>query len=282
MIFAATAIYLVLGVFSYLAWQISGNSEWVDQFFRVPGSLLAVSLSLVQLVFAVRVRRHFSPGDSLYVAWQLISLSAACDVLSAFAVQIFSAGSLWNPLAHFPAWSPTWSTGIRQTGLILGGPLRFALLAAGLLCALRMYRQSGFFARFRPVDWVLVAAVACFVVREAVDLCIALRRGKKPGWAEMALWPVDPLLCLLLAEAILLYRSARRMGSGWVGRCWIAFSVGIVLVILGDISIWASAYGYLTYPWSNIEWYLWLPAGAAFAMAPVYQMEVIERATGPL
>ena len=278
MIFVGTVAYLVIGLFSYVAWQITGNPAWVDQFFRVPGSLLAVCLSLVQLVFAVRVRSQFSRGESLYLAWQLISLSAACDVLSVLTVQVFSATSPWNPLAHFAAWSENWARSIRQVGLFAGGPLRFTLLAAGLLFALRMYRQSGFLGRFTPVDWLLLAVAACYLLSEAADVGIALQHGKKPGWGEIAGWPVDPLLCLLLAEAILLYRSARRMGSGWVGRCWIAFSVGIVLVILGDVSIWANAYGYLPYPWSNIEWYLWLPAGAAFAMAPVYQMEVIQRA----
>jgi len=64
-----------------------------------------------------------------------------------------------------------------------------------------------------------------------------------------------------------------------VNRCWIAFSMGIALVVLGDICIWANAYGYLRNSWSYIEWYVWLPAGAAFALAPVYQMEVIQKAS---
>ena len=269
LILAVTAAYLAVGLGTYAAWQISGNAAWIDDFFRVPGSLLMVSLSLVQVVFAWRVRGQFSRGEPLYAAWQLIALSAACDFVATLAIQIFSnLGS--NSRSQL----------VRQCGLTVGGPVRFALLAAGLLFALQVYRRSGFLGRLAAVDWVLLAGAVLYVMREFWDLWIALQHGKKPDWAEIANWPVDPLLCLLLAEAMLLHRSARRMGPGWVGRCWRAFSAGIVLVVLGNVSIWAAAYGYLPYPWSNIGWYVWLPASAAFAIAPVYQMEVIQKAGG--
>ena len=279
LIFLATSAYLLIGLLTYVAWQVSGNPRWIDDFFRVPGSLLTVCFTVVQFTYAVRLRGHFSIDEPLYRAWQLISYSAACDFVSTVAIQILSANSVWNPLTHLSSWSKSWETGIRQFGLTVGGPLRFTLLAAGLLFALRIYHRSGFLGRLVTVDWLLLLLVALYVIKEFWDLWNALQHGKQPGWAEMANWPVDPLLCVLLAEAMLLYRSTRRMGPGWVGRCWVAFSVGIGLVALGDICIWANAYGYLPYPWSNIGWYLWLPAGAAFALAPVYQWEVIEKAS---
>lgn len=262
LILLATAAYLAAGLFTYVAWQITGNQAWIDFFFRWPGALISVGLSAVELLFALRVCRQFAPGEPLLAAWRLIALSAGCDLVSSVAVQLLSP--------HWP-----W---LRDYGLAVGGPLRFALLAAGLYFALQVYRQSGFLARLAAVDWIVLMVVAVYIVREGRDLGVAFHHGKHLKWAEAINWPVDPLLCLLLAEAMLLYRSARRMGWGWVTRCWVAFSAGIVLVILGDISIWAFNYGFLPYPWSNITWYLWLPAGAAFALAPVYQMEVIQRA----
>lgn len=279
LILLATAVYLVIGLLTYVAWQVSGNQAWIDEFFRVPGSLLTVSLSLIQLTYAIRVCGQFSFGEPLYLAWQLISASAACDLVGSLTVQVFSANSPWNPLAHLAGWSKEWATNIHQVGLTAGGTLRFALLAAGLFYALRIYRQSGFLGRLIVTDWAVLAGVGLYVIKEFWDVAVALQHGKQPGWAEVSLWPVDPLLCLLLAQAILLYRSTQRMGPGWVGRCWLAFSAGIALIVLGDLTIWAAAYGYLPYPWSNIQWYLWLPASAAFAMAPVYQMEVIQKAS---
>jgi hypothetical protein len=68
------------------------------------------------------------------------------------------------------------------------------------------------------------------------------------------------------------------MGEGWIGRCWRAVCVGIFLMCFGVIALWATAWGYLPWPWSSLIWYLWLPAGAAFALAPAYQLEAIQRA----
>ena len=118
-------------------------------------------------------------------------------------------------------------------------------------------------------------------VRNAVDIVVAMNAGKPFRWLEAARWPTDPLLALLLGEALLLYRSAGRMGSGLIGRCWKAFSLGAFLIAAGDVGGWAERSGYLPYPWSSIIWYVWLPATACFALAPAYQLEAIHAATEP-
>ena len=48
-------------------------------------------------------------------------------------------------------------------------------------------------------------------------------------------------------------------------------SIGVFLTAIGDAGIWAAAYGYLPYPWSAAVWFVWLPAAAAFALAPAYR-----------
>src|SRR5581483_861355 len=62
--------------------------------------------------------------------------------------------------------------------------------------------------------------------------------------------------------------------------CWFLrrFSFCVFLTALGNIGIWATNYGYLPWPWSALIWYLWLPAAAAFARAPAFQLEVIRNA----
>lgn len=270
--------YLAAGLFACAAWRITGNDAWIVEFFRLPGALLLVWLAGVELLFSVRVCRQLSPGESLRAAWRLIAASAAFDFCGALAVQVFGVHSEINPLPRLPGWSNSATAAIRQFGLFLGGSCRFVLLAGGLLLALRLYRKSGFLGRFRPVDVVLLAVSGGYVVWEAADVLTALHHGKQPSLGEVLGWPVDPLLWLLLGEAMLLYRSVQVTGQGWVGRCWSAFSVGIGLVVLGDIGIWATAYGYLPWPWSSLGWYVWLPAAGAFALAPSYQLEAIHRA----
>ncbi len=104
---------------------------------------------------------------------------------------------------------------------------------------------------------------------------VAVQHGKRPGIWEVLGWPVDPLLLLLFWQAFLLLRSAQNMPAGRIGLCWKAYSAGIFLTAAGDVGIWATNYGHLAWPWNSIVWYVWLPAAAAFARGPAFQLEVI-------
>jgi hypothetical protein len=273
-----TATYLAAGLVALVAWRITGNVSWVEYYFRVPGAFVLVFLAAASLVLCRRVQREFSPAQPMYRAWRLIVISTVCDLTGALFTQFLSVPMALNPLAHTSWWSPALAAWLRQFGQSAGGSLRFAFLAAGLFQALRVYRKSGFLAGLTVPDWALLAAAGAYIVREATDLIYALRLGKHPAPAEVLGWPTDPLLWILLAESILLYRSVHQMGPGWIGRCWQAFSLGISFIVLGDVAIWATAYGFLPWPWSSIGWYLWLPAAAAFALAPAYQLDAIYRA----
>jgi len=277
-ILVLVSAYLAVGLLALAYWQFTGNITWVEEYFRLPGALALVFLAAAQLLFCVRVRCEYSPAQPMRKAWNLIVISAGCDFAGALFVQILSAQIALNPLSHTALWSASEATSLRAYGQVLGGSLRFAFLAAGLFLSLRAYRKSGFLARLAVIDWVFLAAAGAFVLREASDVIFAMQHGKHPSTAEVLGWPTDPLLWLLLAESLLLHRSVCQMGPGWVGRCWKAFSVGIALIALGDIAIWATAYGYLPWPLSSLGWYIWLPAAAAFAMAPAYQLEAVWRA----
>ena len=278
LILVLTAGYLAVGLTALCAWWVTRDDAWVIEFFRVPGAALLVTLAAIELLLSIRVVREFSPGQLMRTAWKLIALSSVCDLGGALASQIFGTDSQLNVLRFLPGWSPPAAGTIRQFGLLLGGPCRFAFLAAGLFWTLRVYRRSGFLGRLALLDWVALGLVAVYIGSEARDLILALHAGKQPTPSEIMGWPVDPLLWLLLLEALLLYRSVRETGIGWIGRCWRAFSIGIALITLGDIAIWATNYGYLPWPWSGLGWYIWLPAAAAFAMAPAYQLEAVREA----
>jgi hypothetical protein len=267
-----------VGLLAFAGWRFTGNIAWVEEYFRLPGALAMVSLAAAELLFCLQVRGEFSRAQPMRQAWNLIVVSAACDFAGALFTQILSAQIAVNPLWHTAWWSESLAASLRAYGSLIGGSLRFAFLAAGLFQSLRVYRKSGFLARLAVIDFVLLAAIGAFVVREAVDVIFAMQHGRRPSAAEVLSWPTDPLLWLLLAESMLLYRSVWQMGPGWIGRCWKAFSLGVALVALGDIAIWATNYGFLPWPWSSLGWYVWLPAAAAFAIAPAYQLDAVHRA----
>lgn len=279
-ILAVTAGYLAIGLLVFAGWRITGNVAWVEDFFRLPGALLLVWLAAVELLFSLRVLYEFSPGQPLRKAWRLISFSAGFDLAGTVLIQVLAVKSVLNPLSHATWWSDPAAAAIRQVGLVMAGSCRFVLLAAGLFWVVRVYRRSGFLARLQKVDWIVLTLIGAYVVREFRDVVVAIQAGARPSLGVVLGWPVDPLLLVLLGEAMLLNRSVKQMGAGWIGRCWNAFSIGIFLVSFGDVAIWAASWGFLPWPWSALQWYVWIPVAGAFAVAPAYQLEAIYHARG--
>ena len=267
-----TGAYLLVGVLAFTVWRIGGRDAWIEDFFRIPGAFLLVFFSSIGLYFSLRVWRAFDTGEPMRRAWQLITLSAAADLTGTVLVQVFGTRSRLNPLTYtgeVRTLAPHW----RDAGQMIDGTCRFAMLAVGLLVVLMIYRKAGFLGRLRAVDWGLLAIFGAYLVREALDVVVRARSGRSFSGAGVFNLPVDPLLWVLLSQALRLYRSVQRMGFGWIGKCYAAFAAGIALVLLGDVAIWATNWGYLPWPWSALGWYVWVPAAAAFAAAPAFQWE---------
>ena len=276
-----TAAYLTVGVLAFFAWQLSGNDAWVIQFFRVPAAVLMVFLALVEFWLSSAVLRHFSSDDLLRPGWTLIACSAGCQFVGMICSQVMGVNSSLNPLNISSSAGESLVPLMRSIGLLIGGTFRFALLAGGLHFALKAYRQSDLLGRLTRADWVVFGAFGAFILRNVADVVVAVRHGHKPDVWEVFGWPVDPLLLLLLLQALLLFRSTQQMGAGRIGLCWKAFSVGVFLTALGDVGLWAANYNYLPWPWNALIWYVWLPAAAAFARAPAFQLEVLRNARNP-
>jgi hypothetical protein len=278
-ILLVTGAYLLVGVGTFVEWRITGNDSWIEGFFQSPGALLALWLAIVNCAFSYRARNFFASSEPMHTAWTLVCLSAACDVVGVLATQILAATSAMNPLFHMSFWSAGLGDEVRQVGLVLGGVCRFGLLAGGLWYAIEAYRRSGLLAGYRWLDHALLGIMAAYVISEIVEVMTAIRDVRRPTLVQIAGWPVDPLLWFLLAQALLLRRSAKAMGGGWIGRCWKTMSAGVVLVAAGDVMLMATRMGYLPWPYSALEWYIWLPAAAAFALAPAYQIEAVAHAS---
>jgi hypothetical protein len=277
-ILLATAAFLAGGLASQLRWYRTGDSRWTTEYFQTVGALIQVSLAGLAAWFSYRVSWEFSRRDPLLAAWRLIALSALVDFFGQAASHILAVNRAFNPLVHQDWWSPGIGEGFREWGLFLNGPCRFAFLALGLYYAVEVYRKSGFLGKFRGLNWPVIIAMGIYLIVEGAATAAAIWRGKGPGLPEIAHYPTDPLLFVLLIQAMLLYRSAEEMGGGWVGDCWKSIGIGIIFVSMGDMLLLATNYGYLSWPWSSIEWYVWFPAAAAFAIAPTYQLDAIVRA----
>ncbi len=268
-----------LGLAAFAAWGRTGDPSWVGTFFRLPGTLATVGLALLEVWFCLHVVREFGRGDALRPAWMLIVGSAVCNLASALFPEVLRAHP---PLTFAAELHPDLARAVsdwQQLGLTLGGTCRFALLAAGLVAVLRVYGRLGFLKRLRAFDWVLLAIPAAYVLYDAGDLITAGRPGARMDFWLAARWLVDPLLWLLLGLALLLFRSVRGMGRGWVSRCWAWYSAGIFLTSLGDIGLWAANHGWLPRHLLALTWYAWLPAATAFALAPAFQLEAVRHAT---
>ncbi len=270
-----TAAYLAVGVLALGAWGITGNPVWAVEFFQVPAAALMVCLAFTEFWLSSLVIRHFSSDDLLRPGWTLMAGSAGCQLIGMVCSQILGVASRINPLKLTPN-AASLIPLMRNIGLLAGGTFRYAFLAGGMHFALKAYRQSGLKGRMRWIDWVASIAFAVFLLRNVMDVVLAIRAGKNPGMWEMLGWPVDPLLWVLLLQALLLFRSAGQMDNGRIGLCWKAYGAAIVLTALGDVGLWVVNYGYLPWPWSSLTWYLWLPASAAFARAPAFQLEIMQ------
>jgi len=275
------AAYLVVGLAVLAAWLWTRDDHWVVDFFKYPAAFLSTAFALVQLWFSHAAAREFSPDKPMATAWKLISFSAACDVVSAVCIQVLAADSLLNPLARLRWWTEGGGTVIHDFGSIVGGPARYSLLAAGLGYALRAYKRAGLQAKWKHADWIVLGIMGLYLIFEVGQVASALSSGSIPSPMTVIGSPTDPLLWLLLGQGLLLYRSAQLMGGGWIGRCWKAFSIGVFLVAASDIAALATSLGFLHWPWSAVQWYIWLPAAGVFALAPAYQLEAIAYARIP-
>jgi hypothetical protein len=277
---AVTGVYLVAGLAGFAAWQLTGSFRWVGEYFQTSGALLALFLAVTQFWFARRASDGFQPGEPMRLPWICIAASAGFEVVGVVLSQILARKSAINPWLIVGAWSPETGEDLRRVGLMMGGTCRFSILALGLWLALRAYRRTGLLGRLNTINWLALGVMAVYVILEIAEIGGVLRTGNPIPIHVVVGWPVDPFLWLLLAEAMLLYRSSQQMGPGWITRCWTAMAIGVFLVLLGDVAQWAASWNYLPWPWSGLEWYIWPVAGAAFALAPIYQVEAMLRAHG--
>lgn len=279
-VIASSAILLALGAASCLTWWHTGDVRWIRGFFAGPGAIFFIACSILQAWLSLRCWRGFSRGDLLRPAWLLIFAAALAGFAGALLNQIFGSPSALNPLALLP---PASSAPLVHKAAEIGplcGPLQMLLLACGLSYVLKACRRNGILGRLMTLDLALVGLVVVYTGWFFATIVFASEHGGRSVNAEAVIsWASDPLLCVLLFQAILIRRSTANMGFGLISRCWLSFTAAIFLTSLGDISLWAWSRGYLPYPLVVASWFVWFLPSAAYALGPAYQLIAMLSAT---
>lgn len=272
----ALFLILVIGLAAALLWWQTGNPKWVHAFFSYPGALFLVGCSCVQLWLSIQCRQNFSEGDLLRPAWLLIALSAAAQLAGGIFTQILATESHLNPLLLLPV--AVKGPAIQAMGAYgpLFSPLYMLFLVFGLFYVLKACRENGILRGFRAIDILLLGIVAAYTIDFFATVVFAPHKGTPIASPHRILsWTSDPLLCILLSQAILIRRSVANMGWGLIARCWLCFTIAIFATSVGDIGLWAWSRGYLPEALQAASWYVWFVASAAYVLGPCYQLQAI-------
>jgi membrane protein implicated in regulation of membrane protease activity len=70
------------------------------------------------------------------------------------------------------------------------------------------------------------------------------------------------------------------MGRGLIAKCWRAFAIGIFVIGFGEAALWALGRYFPGWLVATLDWYVWFPAAAVFALAPAHCVAAVRRATG--
>jgi len=276
-----TGSYLFVGLAVWVTWIMSGDERGLRLFFDYAAASFFVGMACFELCLTVVCYRQFSVGEPLRRAWLLIAASSACRVTGMAVAHILGVKSYLNPFYWQKSLTLDDSVAsfFRPLGLVVSGPMHMALLAIGLFQVLKIYRGVGLAVRLRNIDRLLLALVLGFTAWQGCE--IALSKPFSGSFSAYTLinWMTDPLLCVLLWQAILIQRYVSSMGKGFVPRCWGAFTKAIFATSLGSMGMWASAYQHIPYPLNSISWYIWFLVSALFTLGPAYQLEAIQRAS---
>jgi hypothetical protein len=276
----ATSAHLLVGVVTHTRWLLGGNETLFRYYFGYEDPLFLVACTILECTLAYAARKQFSPGQLLHRAWSLIAIAAILHVVGMTLSHILCTDSYLNPLvACHVSWYKNARAILTPLSFFIGGPLHMAVLFGGLVLALRLYRKHGIQKTLKGPDWIILGAVIAYTLHVAYVL-IRTRFGvTRPFYPlEFLTWANDPLLCVLLLQAIFLRRSVVQLGQGYVAKCWGAYVVAIFLTSLGSMITWATNYSVLPYPESAFGWYMWPLVYAAYALAPIYQVEAAQAA----
>lgn len=275
---SSCAAFSTIAAFLIAHWLATGETRWLDFWFKEIGGPLLAVFALAEAAGAAAAARWFSPGEPMGKVWRVLSAAGAVHAASMFVRHVLGAPIQANPL-HQLAWEPQRMTLLQEFGRVLGGTLYFALLAAGLVLALRQHwklRLIRSLSRFELA--VLLAATGVFAYTLLAARFWLSQPEVRPNPLWWIGWVTDPLLALLFSASLLLGKSAGRLQGGLLARPWFAYFAASLLTCIGSLCVGLKQAGLVREAPLWPVWLLWHPASAAFALAPIYQLEAVQYA----
>ena len=268
-IWMGTGITLFTGTLCLLLAASTGQREWVRMFVQYPGALFLDVCSVAQLVLCWLVWRHFGEAEPLRAAWRFFTMAAAGRVIGNIFLETPTAGGLGDRGAM----------AVNTMGELLSGPVSLVALACGLCVVLRVYKRYGMINRTWLRDAALFIFVIGFTTCQSIELLHWMKNPGQPAmFSRLLNWTADPLLVLLLLEAVLLRRAVLAMRHGLIARCWAAYLTAICATALGTVATWTQAPGQTGWSSDFFITILWYAAAAAFTLAPAYQLVALHNA----
>jgi hypothetical protein len=276
-IWRVCAIHCTIGAAAYLHFLTTGSYRYINWYFLVLGTLFFLSATAAECFLAIECRLGFEADEPMRMAWTFIALASLGRFVGAALISLdhwrlaSTAGNTFSILAV------VLPRGIAQAGEVIGGPLAMILLAVALGRVLSVQRRFGVLRGLTLADRLLIGLIVVLMFGEAMMIVRYLGPSyPAPSLTKAILWLSDPLLALLLVQAVLIRRSSIRVGMGLVSQCWAMYVIAIVTTLAGDASIWAVGEGLLSEPLIALTWYIWFFAAAAFACAPAYQLAAMK------
>lgn len=278
-LWTALSALLVVGLAAYGYFVLTGSYGPLVTVFNIPGSFFFILVTATEVYFAYRARGLFEPAEPMRTTWTLILLSACCRLSGAAFTQALTAPISGNLLVMVKVLQPGRPQLLHSIGIIMSGPVAMALLAAGLMRVVVLQRRLGVLGGLTVLDKSFIAAILIFTARQLVDIGGVLFGDRaRLSVTQTILWFSDPLLALLLMQAVSIRRSVVNMGQGLVARCWGMMALGVAFTSAGDLMMWAETHGLIATAISPLGWFIWFFAVTAFASAPCYQVEAARKA----
>jgi hypothetical protein len=279
-IYWITLLNLAAGFFLGTISATSGDGRWIRYFFDIQSPLFFVGFSGLGVYFSVVAWWQFGTGEPMRWAWFLITVASCCRFVGLIIIHAFGTSPSWSHGFYAsPPFKSLDALALRQLGLGVCGPVHMLVLSFGLLLVLGTYRKFGLLARFNMIDHSLLCFVGVYTFCRLFEWSQWLvKSGGVVSFYDTAAWVTDPLLCVLLFEAVLIRRAVVNMGRGLVAKCWGGFTAAILFTSLGNMGTWATAQGYLPQSMVPLFWAIWCLATAAYVLGPAYQVEAALRA----
>ncbi len=267
------AVHFAVGAIAFTHFLATGQYTLLTVYFNVEGTPFFLLMTSAECALAFACCLWLEREDPMRTIWLMIGVAAFARAVGMLLHALAEITLPWNLLgwAKVHPFGPF--EGIGQLGTIVGSPVSMVFLAAGLGLTLRMLRKRHIGDKLTRFDEILVAAIVAFTLSQLAVIAPLFKTHPNAG--VMLLWTSDPLLSLLLIEAVVVRRAAIRMGDGLMARCLGMYVTGIVITSAGDAAIWANNRGLLSPAMTVLSWYIWFVAAAAFTSGPAYQLAAI-------